>query len=151
MTGPHGRVVAITAHRALIEVNPGFSCSRCAAGRGCGAALLAGNRHRKAILLPVKRRPDHRLEQSVSLSMGVGTMATMGAQAYGIGLAGLMAGLAGAQLAGAGDVVSAVVGLVGLGGGLAAGRAYLKRKADPQLSSRACIAAPDMPIDARLQ
>lgn len=150
MSGPHGRVVALTAHRALIEVNPGFRCSRCAAGRGCGAALLAAG-HRKAVLLAVARRPDLRLDQPVSLSLAASAMAKMGARAYGIGLLSLLAGFAIGGWLQLGDGWTALCGLVGLAGGLAIGRRLSRGDPAGELARQACIASPDMPNPARLQ
>lgn len=148
MTGPHGRVVALTAHRALIEVNPGFRCSRCAAGRGCGAALLSAGRHRRAVLLAVQRRPNLRLDQPVSLSLAASAMSRMGARAYGIALVALLLGFAVGAWLGLGDGWTALCGIAGLAGGLAVGRSLSRGDPIGDLAQQSCIAAPDVPNQA---
>lgn len=41
MNLPSGRVLSVTASLALVEVDAMPICQRCAAGRGCGAGLIA--------------------------------------------------------------------------------------------------------------
>jgi len=41
MLQPTGEIAGLDGHRAIVVVDAGVACARCAAGRGCGAGLLS--------------------------------------------------------------------------------------------------------------
>lgn len=43
MQQPVAEIVRLSGHTATVAVDAGIACARCAAGKGCGAALLAGD------------------------------------------------------------------------------------------------------------
>ena len=129
MTDPHGTIVSVTAGRAVVSVEGGAICPRCAEGRGCGAGLYGQSSGRRLV--------DARIPDGMKVSVGdtvhltISPRDLLGASllAYGLPLAGLVLGaLAAAGLARApGDAVAVALAAAGLGAGLALGRWRLRR------------------------
>lgn len=131
MTHPTGTVRALLpaadGGRVLVDVDAATACARCAAGKGCGAGLLAGPGGRPCVEARVS--PGLQLQEgdAVELELGPGDLLRAAAAAYGLPLCGALLFAAAAHGAGLGDAAAAVSALAGLGTGLVAGRRYLAR------------------------
>jgi len=122
-----GEVSAVNGNSATITISSPLACRRCAAGKGCGAALtLSGERSRQ---IDVDVPPGLRLQAGdpVRLAISPRHLATAAILAYGLPLAAMLVFLAGSAVAGAelGDGQSVLVALVGLACGFAVSRRLL--------------------------
>jgi sigma-E factor negative regulatory protein RseC len=122
MDHPQGTVVSIRQcagdWRASIEVDAGVFCARCAAGKGCGAALpgrVAGRRH-----LDVSISLQHSIQAGdrVRLMLAPNHLLKAASWAYGLPLVTSLAATAMAFTANATDAVTGVAALLGLTAGL---------------------------------
>lgn len=121
--------MSVTAGRAVVSVEGGAVCLRCAEGRGCGAGVYGQSRGERLV--------DARIPGGVHVDVGdtvrlvIAPRDLLGASllAYGLPLAGLLLGaLAAAGIASApGDAVAVALGGLGLGAGLVLGRWRLRR------------------------
>jgi sigma-E factor negative regulatory protein RseC len=133
MEHPEGTVVLLEsgtgAVRALVVVDPSAACPRCAAGKGCGAGILATGRGVRRVEVAVPDGMELTVGDRVALSLLPENLLTAATIAYGIPLAGAVAGAAiGLSLA-AGDLGAAGAALVGLTAGILAARRRLGRSA----------------------
>jgi sigma-E factor negative regulatory protein RseC len=134
MDHPEGTVVLLGGSagspHALIDVDPAVACPRCAAGKGCGAGMLA-----------VVGRGTRRVEASVpdGMVLAVGdrvavsllpeNLLTAAAIAYGLPLAGAVLGASTALYAAANDLMAAGAASIGLAAGILAARLRLRQGA----------------------
>jgi positive regulator of sigma E activity len=114
-----GTVIVVTGESATIELRTPIACSRCAAGRGCGAGLLTPDRpHRINVNIP----HDCRLARGDTVRLVVDARDLLRATvfAYGFPLLGLLAAVAVAPVVAPdlGDPGLALAGVAGLAGGL---------------------------------
>ena len=117
MNDPQGTIVAITRTaagvRAIVDVEAGAVCARCASGRGCGAGVLSGRaRSRLEVLVDA----DLELSEGDVVGIELPSRDVLGAalSVYGLPLAGAMFGAALAHLATLGDGGSAAMAIGGL-------------------------------------
>ncbi len=131
MNEVQGKVVSVSSadaeRHAVLEVDPAAACPRCAAGKGCGAAVFADRKRQiDALVAPGL---EIRVGQTVTVSLGQGRVLRAALLVYGLPLAG---GVFGAILAWSlafGDAAAAGFALAGLAAGLAASRWRLDRAA----------------------
>jgi sigma-E factor negative regulatory protein RseC len=136
MKDPQGTIVEIIRDsggvRAIVEVEPGIACARCAAGRGCGAGILSGRAGNSRLEVAV----DHDLElgegDAVNISLAQGNVLRAAMYVYGLPLAGAAAAALLAYVLALGDGGAAAMALAGLLGG-----AMISRY---RLTSASCLA-----------
>jgi sigma-E factor negative regulatory protein RseC len=130
MKDPQGTIVAVIRDsggtRAIVDVEPGLVCARCAAGRGCGAGILSarpGNRRLEATL-------DNDLELAegdvVNISLAHGNVLRAALIVYGLPLAGAAGAALLAYLLALGDGGAAAMAVGGLLGGVLISRYRLR-------------------------
>lgn len=121
MDSPRGRVIQLEssgpALLAEVEVNAASSCARCAAGKGCGAGVLAGDKRRRvqalvAIGVEIKEGDEVRMELAPRNLLRASSLV------YGVPLAAAVLTAAVAYLLDFGDLTSAFAAIAGLVGGL---------------------------------
>jgi sigma-E factor negative regulatory protein RseC len=128
---PEGRILSIDTvsrpPRAVVEITSSIQCARCAAGKGCGAGIVAdtgGRRRIDAVLAGnLAVRPGDRVTVELAPDRLLGAATVV----YGLPLAGAVTGAAGAYVAGLGEPGAAVLVLAGIAGGAAFGRLRLQR------------------------
>ena len=126
MEHPSGRVLAVNQESpsAVVEVAAGFSCARCAAGKGCGAGIF-GRRGQSRIeaALPA----GHTVEPGdiVKIALLPRQMLRAAGIVYGWPLVG--AALGAALGFGLGDTAAVLSALAGLAAGLGIARWRLRR------------------------
>ena len=129
MTNPQGTIVEVNRDqggtRAVVEVDARTVCARCAAGRGCGAGILAGRSGKRR--LDVALGDDVGLSEGdvVSIELAPGNVLRAALLVYGMPLAGASAGAMLAHMAALGDVGAAVLAIGGLFAGAMIGRRRL--------------------------
>lgn len=129
MDSPVGRIVAVADGRATVSVNTAAVCSRCAAGKGCGAGLLgAGNQPR---LIEVRLESGMQLKpgDEVSLTLAPSHLLRAAMLAYGLPLAGVIIalGLAWYTNHALEDHFAVALAVGGLVAGLLIGRHFLNQ------------------------
>ena len=128
MTNPTGRVVSLVdSHdgaRAIVAVRAA-ACPRCAAGKGCGAGVFSAGSKDREVEAQVPHGLDVAVGDVVELALAPNNILRAAKIVYGYPMAGAIAGAALAWGLGFGDTAAALSALVGLLGGLAAGRRRL--------------------------
>lgn len=99
--------------RALVAVETTPACARCAAGKGCGAGLLAGGGESRQIEAPVAPGIDLRPGDTVRLGLPPGQLMTAALHAWGLPLAGAVGGASLAWYFAAGDAAAALAAVAG--------------------------------------
>lgn len=149
MTHPQGTIIEIIRDsrgaRAIVDVQAGAVCARCAAGRGCGAGILGAGRGKRRLNVTVNEAHDVAIGDTVSIELAPGNVLVAALVVYGLPLAGAAAAAALAYGLGLGDAGAALVALGGLFAGALAGRRRLQRtgclaRFTPTLTR---VAAPD--------
>ncbi len=129
-----GRLIAINARRALVEVKSGRGCAACRAGKGCGMAIFSGWFARGPIRLTLAARADWNVGDRIELRISPGALVRLAWTVYGVPLLLLLAGLgSGALVAPLGGVNPDIGAVVGGVFGLAAGLWLLRRHAATSL------------------
>lgn len=132
MQHPEGQVLSVDASaepaHAIVEVAASFRCARCAAGKGCGAGLLAGDEAPRRVDALVARQIELRVGDRVRLELTADNVLRAAALAYGLPLCGALAGAALAWWFGAGDAGAAAAAIAGALAGVATGRWRLRRE-----------------------
>ncbi|MBT8091537.1 MAG: SoxR reducing system RseC family protein [Gammaproteobacteria bacterium] len=132
MENPRGRVIQIETSRssllAEVEVNDAPSCARCAAGKGCGAGLLAGNKRRRVQAL-VANGVEIRTGDEVRIELAPRNLLRASWLVYGLPLTGAVTVAGGAYLLQLGDFAAAFAAIVGLAAGMLVAR-YRLRETD---------------------
>ena len=123
MDNPRGKIVSLVdsvggAH-AIVEVDDAPQCPRCAAGKGCGAAVFAVRGARR---LEVEVPPGiaARVDDVVEVALAPHNLLRAAVIVYGLPLLG-------AYALDFTDAGAAIAALVGLGGGLMASRYRLQQ------------------------
>ncbi|MGI9202994.1 MAG: SoxR reducing system RseC family protein [Woeseiaceae bacterium] len=125
-----GKVAALRGRKASVLVKSAAVCHRCAAGKGCGAGIFqAGDKPRyMQIEIPdgMSVRPGDRID----LQIGARHLLRAALLAYGLPLITTLITLLVLQYSGFGarDAIGIVAAGGGLLGGLAMGRAFLRRE-----------------------
>ncbi len=123
-------VISVTHDSVLLSIDAAPACARCAAGKGCGAGILAGpGRPRR---FAVARDPALSLSvgDQVRLSMRSSHLLRASVLAYGLPLAGIVLSLAAGSwiIDGLGDSQAVMIALPGYLAGYATGRYLLRRE-----------------------
>jgi sigma-E factor negative regulatory protein RseC len=131
METPKGTVVSLSSREgdmhATIDVDVSSSCPRCAAGKGCGAGILAAGSGARQIQVLVD--PELGLSEGdvVDLTLAPQNLLRAALIVYGLPMLGAIAGAAIAYALSLGDAGAAVSALVGLACGLLLGRWRLRQ------------------------
>jgi sigma-E factor negative regulatory protein RseC len=130
---PEGRILSIDTAarppRAVVEVTSAVQCARCAAGRGCGAGIVAATGRRHRVDAVVAGHLTVRAGDRVTIELAPDNLLRAATIVYGLPLAGAMAGAAGAYFAGLDEAAAAFAVLAGIATGAVAGRLRLQRAA----------------------
>jgi len=112
---------------ATIAVDVSTACPRCAAGKGCGAGILAAGRITRQVQVPVD--PELGLVEGdvVDLTLAPKHILRAAVIVYGLPMLGALAAAATAYAVALGDAGAAVAALVGLACGMLLGRWRLRR------------------------
>lgn len=131
--GPIGRILSVAGPDALVEVDAAAVCARCAAGKGCGAGLTGQPGRVRRVTARIPRGLAVRPGDRVRLDMAPRAVTELALWAYGLPLAGLVAGaVAGALLLDpVSDAVTAAAAAAGLLVAAIAGRR--------RLGNRSCV------------
>jgi len=131
MNNPTGRVLSLVdkpdGARATVAVDDMPACPRCAAGKGCGAGIIAMRDGDRNVEARVPTDLDIKVADVVELSLAPDNVLRAAAIVYGIPLAGALAGAAIAFGYRAGDTAAAIAALFGLAVGLLISRQRLLR------------------------
>ena len=131
MDNPTGRVLSLVdspdGMRAVVAVSDAPVCPRCAAGKGCGAGLLATQHGARNIEVVVPAGMAVTIDDDVEVSLAPRNILRAALIVYGLPLLGALAGVALAYAAGLGDEGAVGTALLGLGAGLLVGRHRLGR------------------------
>jgi len=127
-----GLISAVRGHRATVRVDAPLTCARCAAGRGCGAALLQGTDRVTTIEIDVPPGCSAAVGDRVQLTVASGELLRGAMLGYGIPLAGMLAvpGLLAGLTSAPGDAATVLAAAGGLLAGWLASR-YLLRRGNP--------------------
>ena len=132
MDDPRGTIVAFVrdenGERAIVDVDAGLVCPRCAAGRGCGAGLLSGPARNRRVEARITPGLDLREGDTVRIELAGSSVLRAAVLVYGVPLAGAAIAATMAYLLGLGDVGAAAMAIAGLGAGFLAGRLRLDRQ-----------------------
>ena len=113
--------------RALVAVDTERACARCAAGKGCGAGLLAGRDECRQVEAPVAPGIELRPGDTVRLGLAPGQLMAAALHAWGLPLAGAVCGASLASSFAAGDAIAAVAAVTGALTGAAWARRRLRQ------------------------
>jgi len=133
---PSGRIVSLSSGRqplAVVEVDAGIACERCASGRGCGAGLFAGSVSSTRIEAIVPQGMSIGQGDRVSIDLAPRNLLLAAVIVYGWPLAGAATGALVAYLAAWQDAAAAVLALLGAALGMLAARR--------RLANRECLRA----------
>lgn len=122
-------MVSVSGNSAVISVEAGAACARCAAGKGCGAGIFAPASQIRRLTLPVTEGLCLRAGDQVRLSWRPAHLLQAAVLVYGLPLAGMSLALAVAfwHKDSLSDRDAIVYSMLGLAAGLFACRRLLKR------------------------
>lgn len=130
-TLPMGVVISIATdageRRALVEVDAAQVCARCAAGRGCGAGVVAGSRSRR-VEAAIPDGTSIAPGDTVGLEIAPHSVLSAALIVYGWPMLGAASAAAFAYLGGFDDGPAAIAALSGLVIGALLGRRRLGRQ-----------------------
>jgi sigma-E factor negative regulatory protein RseC len=95
---PRAQVLAIHQDYAIVSVDTGATCARCAAGKGCGAGLRSVAERHREIKVPLAAGLQLKAGDEVALAMPAADLLRGAVYAYGLPLAGMVLALAIARL-----------------------------------------------------
>lgn len=129
MDAPQGTVISIADDResALIEVDAAAACARCAAGRGCGAGIVASSGKLRRVVVTLPAGADIATGDVVRLSLEPRNVLAAASTVYGLPLLGASCGAVLAYAASLADVAAVMSTLAGLGGGAILAHLRLRR------------------------
>ncbi len=119
-----GTVVAAGAGTATVSVEAAVACERCAAGRGCGAAL-PGRRRSRHLQVSVPRGLDLQPGDTVRLGLESATLLRAAWLAYGVPLTAMVAAVAAGSVFVESEAGAVMFGAAGLAAGTASARRLL--------------------------
>ena len=124
-----GKIIAIGPGGATIEVARTAACSRCAAGKGCGAGLLGSSRASALLEVPLSPASDLCEGDEVRLALEPAHLLRATMLVYGLPLLGIVLSLTAGWLISRplSDAVAVIYAVAGLAAGLYAGRRLLSR------------------------
>ena len=131
MENPRGRIEAIFSDRqgvrATVGVDAALVCARCAAGKGCGAAIFSDTAQQRRVTATVPAGLDLAEGDRVEIELAPDNILRAALIVYGMPMVGAIAGAALAYGLQFGDAVAAAAALAGLVLGLMVGRYQLRR------------------------
>ncbi len=140
MDAPQGTVISISddAESALVEVNAAAACARCAAGKGCGAGIVASGGKTRRVVAAVPAGADIAAGDVVRLLLEPRNVLVAASTVYGLPLLGASCGAVLAFAASLGDVSAVAITLAGMASGailahLRLGRNGCLRRFTPQI------------------
>jgi len=115
------------AASAVVDVDTAVTCPRCAAGKGCGAALLGADRGARQVEASI--RPGLSVSEGdvVEIALAPDNLLQAAIIVYGLPLLGAVMAAAAAYGLSLGDAAAAAAVLAGLGLGVLAGRRRLQQ------------------------
>ncbi len=126
---PRAKVIEIVREqggaRAIVDVDAGTFCRRCAEGKGCGAGIFGNSASMRRVEASLPAGLDVSEGDIVSLSLGSRSLLQAATIVYGWPLLGTAAGALLAYVADLSDPGAAVSALAGLGAGVALARIRL--------------------------
>lgn len=129
LQSPEAIVVAVGPGHATVTVDAAAVCERCAAGRGCGAGLLASRNVPKVVDVRVGTGLVLEVGDRVQLTLAPANLLRAAWLVYGLPLiAGVIAVLIASRIEPGNDLVAALSGLLGLAAGALLGRRAMYRK-----------------------
>jgi sigma-E factor negative regulatory protein RseC len=135
MENLQGKIISIArdAHgaRAVVDVDAGVICPRCAAGKGCGAGIFGATASARRIEAIISGDSKFSVGDTVNLTLGSRNLLQASIIVYGWPLFGAASATALAQMAGLADTGAVVAALLGLAIG-----AFLARS---RLANEACL------------
>ena len=124
----HSVVADVLGTRAIVDVDVGSACPRCAAGKGCGAGLLIGSGQVRRVEAAVSANMALLAAgDRVELVLASSKLLRATLIVYGLPLVGAVGSAAMAYLLELGDAAAALAAIAGLSVGLLAGRWRLHR------------------------
>lgn len=133
MENLQGKIISIArgAHgaRAVVDVDAGVICPRCAAGKGCGAGIFGATASARRVEAIFSSELRLSVGDTVNLSLGSRNLLQASIIVYGWPLFGAAGAAALAQLAGFADTGAVVSALLGLGIGAVLARSRLANEA----------------------
>lgn len=131
MDNPTGIVQAVLTdtdgRRAIVEVDAGVVCPRCAAGKGCGAGLLVNAGQAPRVEATVSADSVLRAGDRVELVLASDKLLRAALIGYGLPLLGALVAASIAGLLALGDLAAALAASAGLAFGVIVGRRWLRR------------------------
>lgn len=133
MENLQGKIISIARDdngaRAVVVVDAGIICPRCAAGKGCGAGIFGATDSARRVEAIFSNSLQLSVGDSVNLTLGSRNLLQASIIVYGWPLFAAASAAALAQLAGLADTGAAVAALLGLAIGAALARLRLASKA----------------------
>lgn len=127
-----GRVLSVSLvngeRRALLDVERQAICARCAAGKGCGAAVFGGEAGSRQLHAEIASGIEVREGQLVEIAMQSGDILRAAGTVYGLPMAGALVGAAAGWGLELGDAAAAGMAMVGVAGGFGVARRRLRQE-----------------------
>lgn len=131
MENPLGRVIAVSnlehSPHALVEVEAGVQCVRCAQGKGCGAGIFGGKAGSRRIDAMISAGLKVTEGDEVRIELAPRNVLRASLIVYGAPLSGAVIAALIAYAAGLGDLHAALAALAGIVSGLLLARARLRK------------------------
>lgn len=86
---PTATVISVDGRNVMLRVDSPIACARCAAGKGCGAGLLAGRQGPRELRLPLPSGLQLQADDRVQLNLVPARLLQATVYAYGLPLAAL--------------------------------------------------------------
>jgi len=132
MDNPTGTIFSLVTGeqgaRALVDVDAGLACARCAAGKGCGAGLLGGNAGPRRVEAVVAEHRALAPGDRVELVLASRNLLRAALVVYGLPLLGAVAAAVFAYLLALGDAAATLAASAGLVAGWFVSRWQLQRR-----------------------
>lgn len=133
MANPSGIIQSLVSDargkRAVVEVDVNVACPRCAAGKGCGAGLLAGSNRLRRVEVSYSEDLNLAEGDNVEIALTPNNLLRAALTVYGLPMLGAVAGAGLAYVMSLGDAAAAMAAILGLIGGLLVGRWRLRQAA----------------------
>ncbi|MGB5258646.1 MAG: SoxR reducing system RseC family protein [Woeseiaceae bacterium] len=118
MEDPRGRVIQVStaaaSRHALVEVDAGLQCERCALGKGCGAGLLGATQGSRRIDALVSAGLSLTEGDQVRIQLAPGNVLRASLLVYGTPLFVAVGAAIVAYVAGLGDLLATLASVAGL-------------------------------------
>ena len=131
MVNPTGSIVSLVdsdvGMSAVVAVEVASACPRCAAGKGCGAGLMAGSGAKRQVEARVRDGLDITVDDVVEISLAPDNLLRAAVIVYGLPMLGAAIAALVAFGLSLSDGASAMAALFGLGLGLGVSRWQLRQ------------------------